>query len=276
MIRVRTSAESFQRSDLVVATSTQNGSFSPSTTARNYVTYFKQPANESRFRLDFDVLNVDPLDTANTVLSLENVVIEHLGVGAATNQQSVASFNFRETGANGFVAEPEIPVIQKPAVFDSTNGLLIRGIEPDPVRGATVIYPPVIFGYWGLTTAVPFEGNKLYRVRWTVNSDATAENFQALPTFRLRVNDSSLKFAALTNIDSVNTGAEVPRGGNAVSYDLWMLAPAEIAGNTWIFSFDYLYVDKSTVPGNVDNDDPTLAVILESLAIDSFDLPAAP
>jgi hypothetical protein len=83
-----------------------------------------------------------------------------------------------------------------------------------------------------------------------------------VPTFRLRVNDSSLQFAMLLVINSQGV-RDVPMAGQPVEYVMWLQAPPEVNGNNWLFSFDYLYDSKS-------NDDPTISLSLRSLTVEEI------
>jgi len=264
-VRMRSSSDDFQQSDVLVATSTGTGSYS-ATAARNYVQYFSQPVGQSQFRLDFDVLNFDPTDAAAATLYLDGVTVEALS--SPLTAALVANFDFASSGTLGFTPRDATPLLAKPAEFGTSGGLTIRGIAP-----GTTTNVGAIFGNYGLDTMVPFTAGKLYRLLWTVTSDATEANRGRVPTFRLRVNDSSLMFSALTNIDSRNTAVRVPTAGNDITYTQILQAPAEIDGATWIFSFDYLFV-KTPVDVSVDPnaDDPTVQLTLKSIRVEEVSL----
>jgi len=267
VVRLRASSINFQQSDIVVATSTGDGGFSPGTGGRTYTQYFAQPATRDTFRLSFDVLNFDPSDAAFARMSLSSARIDWIGDADRSGGQRVTNFTFGG-GNSGWSSLPMNPVIAKPLVFSTVNGLRIQGLALPPTSSRPA--PPEIFGYWGIDTTVPFEANTLYRVRWRVGSTADAGATLALPAMRMRVNDSSFKFSALVNIESVGEAALLPSTNAPREYDLWLATPPEIAGNNWIFSFDYLWVNK---PLQADQDDPTLAVILQSLDVTKFALP---
>jgi len=49
-------------------------------------------------------------------------------------------------------------------------------------------------------------------------------------------------------------------------------SPTAIVGNSWIFSFDYLFVDKT---GGADVDDSTLGAILNSVQVTRYAVPGS-
>ncbi len=216
------------------------------------------------FRLDFDMLNVDPMDGAIQTLSLDSVLVESLGTDSLPTGAPVATFDFINSGNTaGFTARPQSSPFALPALYDDTAGLLIQGVETEPLRGVT---DETIFGFWGAETDIVFANFNLYQIQWTVTSSADDSSTSALPTFRLRVNDSSLKFSALTNLESIDGGAvPLPTADTPIVYNQWVQTPGPIAGNQWIFSFDYLYVAGS---GN----DPTHSITVTNIEVTAYDL----
>jgi hypothetical protein len=272
VVRMRSSAWDFRQSDALVSTSIGDGSYSPTSPSMTYVQYFSQPEGQNSFRLDFDVLNVDPSDTANATVSLDTVMVEALNQADLTSGSMTLAYDFTSQATNGWIELPAEPIITKPETYAATDeGLLIRGLEPEANR-QWEYYPAEIFGYWGLTTNQAINGNTLYCIRWTVTSDADSENYDELPVIRLRVNDTSLKFSAFTNIDSVNDTVVGPYAGNPKTYELWFQTPDEISGSNFIFSFDYLYVDKPD--DSIDQDNPELATILRGIEVYEYAVPA--
>ncbi len=262
-LRVRSSAFDFQQSDVLVSTSVNDADFSPGTTPREYVQIFSQPEGQDMFRLDFDMLNFLTTNAATATFSLDMVMVEALGTADLGTGTPVVSFDFLFDGANGFTPVT-VDALAAPEVFFDAEGLTIQGVankgEPQT--------PDVIFGFYSLITDVPFAADTLYRVRWQVGTSASGQVIDQLPTFRLRVNDTSLVFSAYTLVDSVDDDARLPSNeGGPQLYDLYIQTPAEIVGDNWIFSFDYLYVAAR-------GDDPTLPVTLEALEITEFDVPA--
>lgn len=259
-VRVRSSSADFQQSDVMVATSTQDGLFSPTTTERTYTQHFSQPTGQSMFRLDFDVLNFDPLDAANATVGMDRVVVSSMGTVDLTGESEVLNFSFANQATNGFTQRLGAP-LAAPAFEATTRGLLIRG-----TNGSRGVLQPTTFGFWGYETGVAFQGNRLNRVEFTMSTEATSAQASDVAAFRMRVNDSSLNFSAYVNIESMNTNSRIPVDGATETYYLYFVTPAEIAGNTWIFAFDYLHVPEM---GN----DPAIGVVMENLRVVTFDVP---
>jgi hypothetical protein len=257
-IRVRSSSYNFEQSDVLVITSAGNGSLSPAPAGSTYIQYFSQPTGVDSFRLDFDVLNFDPADALAATLALDAVMVDSLGVPQVSGM-TAGSFDFT-AGTQGFTARTAQPLLVAPAQFPTDNGLGIRGATP--VKG--LAESGTIFGYWGAETEVPVIGGKLYAFTFTVRSDASAEQRAQVPTFRMRINDSSLKLSAYVNIDSRDNATRVPVDNTAEDYVLWVQVPQELDGQTFLFSFDYLWTPAS-------NDDPTVTLTMEKLSIAHFD-----
>ncbi|CAN5434482.1 hypothetical protein BH09SUM1_BH09SUM1_28060 [soil metagenome] len=256
-VRLRSSSADFEQSDVIVATSIGDGSFSPTGTARTYTQYFTQPAVSDSFRLDFDVLNFDAADLAAATMSLDGVTVEALQVPTDPGV-SLASLDFTGGDTNGFTARNAAPVLTVPEEFSTDAGLLIRGVVKKHAKGAV----STTFGYWGSETAIPIVGGAFYSIDFTVHSTAATGTGADVPPFRLRVNDSSLKFSSIINIDSRSGGSRVPVD-TPESYQMFIQAPGEIDGQTFIISFDYLYMSDST-------DDPGIGIALDHLSIKQF------
>lgn len=264
VVRVRTSSVDFQRSDLIVATSVDDFTLSPTTQALVYEHFFSQPAGQNRFRLDFDVLNVDPFDDPDSTLTLENVTVTAFNTDNLTDEAEIQRFDLTVNRDNWIEAPaPELAVLGRPDSFTSgTTGLTIQGSLTDARPGQT------IFGSWVLNSDVELVGGRLYRLTWTVTSGATITNRELLPAFRLRLNDETLKFAAETSIDSVNNTVDVPIAGSSRNYDLWVAVPQQVDGSPSILSFDYLYFERAGV-----GDDARLPITLTNLDIRSYAIP---
>jgi len=256
--RVRSSSFNFEQSDMLAVTSSGNGDLSPRQKPRAYVQYFSQPAGIDSFRLDFDVLNFIPSDTTDATLSLTQVAIDSLTVPAVSGT-TVASYDFSAVGPSGFTERNASPLLDVPVQFTTVNGLGIRGA--DQLRG--IASNGTIFGYWGAETDTTIAGDALYAVQFTVRSSATSAQRADVPVFRMRVNETSLKYSAIVSIDSRDGGSRVPVDNVAETYVLWMQAVPEINNEKFILSFDYLCTPES-------GDDPSITLVLESLNITRF------
>ena len=261
-IRFRTSSADFQQSDALVSSSVDvvdnTPTYSPTATPREYVQYFTQPAGQDQFRLDFDVMNFDPQDEPNALLQLDSVVIEALGTNLLTDAQQVGTIDFSSSATRSFEPRNASPAIAAPATLQPTNlGLLIRGVEPgaQPDGVTNPELAPTIFGFWGSEfTDFTLTPGRLYRIDWTVVSDASNAQREQIPVFRLRMNSSSLMFAAVLNIESRAGAVRVPVAGAPQTYSQYFLVPEDVQNEFMILSFDYLY-------SNGTDDDPTIALI---------------
>lgn len=257
-VRVRASSFDFQQADVLVISSVENADLSPTSEGQLYRSFFTLPAEETDFRLNFDMLNFDADNATSVTVALDSASLEFLGTAMLMNEATVASFDLTTTETVGFVERTAPPLVA--ANFEATSaGLTLR------YTGEPLAQNESAFGFWFLETEVPFEGGKLYRVRWTVGSEATDANAEDLGTFRLRINDSSFKTSMYVNVDSSTAHARVPVNGEPQVYDLYFQAPAEIDGDNWLFSFDYLLTGDTANDGSI-------GVSLQGLEITSYDL----
>ncbi|MCC5878066.1 MAG: hypothetical protein JJU11_17750 [Candidatus Sumerlaeia bacterium] len=265
-VRLRASSIDFRQTHEMVITPNGNStSLAPAEEGTVYVQYFSQPEGIADFRLFFDVLNFSEIAAATGTVGLDSLSLEALPSGSITMPEVVvAEFDFTNGNANGFTSRTASP-LGAPAEFTASDeGLLIRGVEQGEEAE-----DDVIFGFWGLETEVPFLPGTLYMLTWTLNTDADASQIDAIPTMRMRVNDGSLQLASILTLDSQD-GARLPVDGQSEVYYQWIQTPDEIAGSPWIFSFDLLWTERPAADPTAD--DPTIAVILESLTIEAIDL----
>ena len=263
-MRTRTSSADFHRSDVISFISGAWGDVSPAEPPRVYRHFFLLPGCANGLGLHWDVLNVGGLNDAGVELEL-------LYVSAVATEESlygsrvpVVQQSFQGGDRLGFTPRTGAP-IPPPAEFEADErGLLIRGAEPNAKTDArNKFLSSQIFGFWGRETNIPVKGGALYRFEWTVETDGvkTASDRTRVPTFRMRVNDSSLQTSYYVNIDSRDTGSRIPMDGQPETYIGYFETPPEIDGGTWILSFDYLYTEQSGA-------DPTIALIFKKVSID--------
>ncbi|MEO8377893.1 MAG: hypothetical protein ABI579_09505, partial [Candidatus Sumerlaeota bacterium] len=264
LIRVRVSTEDFQHSDAVSVTSYGPGSVSPTAAGRDYDIIFNEQLATDRFRLDFDVLNFSDTEASAIVqLALETAgldlyAIDESSLGTAT---TVQTYDFSNSNMNGFTARNASPIIAVPAQMSATpTGLLTRGFAPGPGTPSDVI-----FGFWGMESNVPILADRLYRVDAVVATDAAEGSVADIPAFRLRINDTSLMYSRILNVDSTgDAGLEPPTGGSRL-YSIWFIPEPEIVGEDFIFSFDYLFVKDAGQAA-------TIGTTLKSLTVKSYGL----
>jgi hypothetical protein len=104
-----------------------------------------------------------------------------------------------------------------------------------------------------------------------VSSDAPAVKAMQVPSFRLRVNDGSLQFAATKVITSFQSTARVPVNGFNEAYTLWIETPPEIDGNRMILSWDYLSANMSAHGYHPSQDDPRIWLYLERIEVEAVE-----
>ena len=263
--RMRTMTSNREQSDVFAATSTGNGSLMPDENGmKTYRHYFTIPETDSRFTLFFDMLNLDGTNASNVSYGLEEVLVEGFptGTGSLTDQTQEALLFFWQ-GDHGWSKRGGGPLGDVQASHSLEDGLVL-GPAMDPSTTS--------FGFWGSPEGAPLamlEQNRLYRATFRVRSDAPADRMTDIPTFRCRVNDSSLQMSAYLDINSTSPAANFPSAGETIDYTLYFEAPQALLGNGVNFSFDYLYI-----PGI--GKDPNLTVELEGFRLDSFERPVAP
>ncbi|MCC5875977.1 MAG: fibronectin type III domain-containing protein [Candidatus Sumerlaeia bacterium] len=269
-IRLRIMSEDFAISHELVATSTGNTGLVPTAGGRTYDQYFSQPGHIDTFHLYFDVLNFAPeYAVADATLGLERVSVQSLGTASLGAGTELVSYNFL-TDTNGFTFRtvedflaPAFPV----APDDFDIGLGITGVEEEGTEPSEVI-----FGWWGLESDIPMPAGQLVNLSFTVRSDVPVGQENEVSTFRLRVNDSSYAYAAVM-LTHPAEGAVVPSYDEAtdeyleVTYNVWLEIPAELEGENFIFSFDFL-----SSPGALATVDPAWAVGLVDLTVTAYDL----
>jgi hypothetical protein len=224
------------------------------------------PAGTSNLRLTVDMLNFDNVDSASGALLFDRIVVRRLPAALTGErvelQRDLAFADQRAgwgTGGGGTFARPLAEV-------DSRGLRLVADPEVDHSRAIT-------FGFWfyGDLGADPvvIDSNRLYRVTFLVsarNTRGLTLRKDRVPSFRLRLNESSFNASVLTNVESVTESARVPGASDKVTFDLYLAGRPEIAGQSLLAAFDYLFVDAL-------NNDPAIALILESLTIRSYDMP---
>jgi hypothetical protein len=274
VVRLRSSCESFERSAVLVATSRDSGTFSPVADGVTYRQYFQFPADWTRLRLDFDMMNFDPRDEAVTTFTLESATIQALDAELAGVPIEELAMDFTGPDAtHGWTFRSGGPLFGEPISEATSEGLLLRGIAPtegEPDKSiAELLATTNFFGYWGSPETGPesevvLKSGHLYRVTFTVASDAPDAGRDGVPTFRLRLNETGLRAAAYLNVESVNGGgAIVPTVGNPKTYSVYFEAPPSADGERLLFSFDYLHVARGT-------NNPEIGLWLRRLEVVSF------
>ncbi|MCC6548138.1 BACON domain-containing protein [Candidatus Sumerlaeota bacterium] len=258
--RLRTSPADFSQTDAMTVTSNLNGNLSPVSGGKEYHHFFTLPPGATSFRGFFDMLNFNPADAANGRLSLESITFSPVASARLQDPTFVRQYILADSTAGWTVATA--PPYAQPVFTKDTAGLKIGSSFVGPGL------PPTTVGFWTLNSDVALVANRLYKVSFTVSSRTEgSQPFRKdlVPAFRVRVNDSSLKFSAFVNIDSTTEDSRVPTFTEKQVYSVWFQVPSEIAANTLLLAFDYTLTPES---GN----DPRISLLLEQVTINSYNL----
>jgi all-beta uncharacterized protein len=268
--RMRHSTKNFALSTVQVATSAGSGSFSPSEAGKDYRQYFELlPEEVDRFHSFFEILSFDPNQAvAPATLRLENISIipikpytDYLsdlrseGKYVLANETTAAQWNAIPSGAT---IDPEF--------IRSGRGLEIGAGIP---TGSSEI---AVVGFWTFNSDIDLVEDRLYEVKFTVGArtkNGLPVRKELVPTFRLRLNDSTFKSSAYLNVDSRKEvdryGFEldpvVPTFSQSQEYTVWFKAPAELNGKMMLMAFDLIYTL---------GDDPETNLILEQVEVNSY------
>lgn len=237
-IRFRASTDDFsQTAELVINSATPEQPMAARQGApRTYSQFFSLPRNMERFRLYFDVLGFSGMGAPDSSMILDRVRVDAL---------SIASLEFGRQERTYDLTNPETELWIPRAAAEFDHPALERtpdGLKLGPARG-----DGISFGYFSSpehpTTSFPrrLQADRLYRARFTITTHAgTTQRFN-MPTFRARVNDSSLNMAATLTVGStqgavwineihytnngpdVNEGVEIA-GAAGTDLDGWSLA----------------------------------------------------
>lgn len=259
-VRLRSSTADYSQSSVLVMTSLGAGELSPVESPRLYTQYFMQPRGQSQFRLNFEVLNFDAVNTGDATVYLDSADIRYFSeaeLGQAARELEIDL----ATGENGF-AQYSAPPIEAPAIFSADEeGLSIAGVTATRREAAT----PTLFGTWAANFPAQQFSGSLFRLTAVVASNAPAEQRDRVPAFRIRVNDRSFKYAVYLNIDSNSSSPNIPVEGVPGQYDLWFALPAEVLSNDLVISFDYVY--------SADSDhDPAIRLTLQSASLARYEM----
>ncbi len=268
-LRLRTSSDDFSHSHLTVITSAGAGLFSPRYDSTSYRQLIPSDPVRDEYRFAFELLNFDESNAPSGNVSLESLEVDKKVLRGFSNPMTIFSQDLRnnqdainqweiQTDTNGFLPQPDI--------FLNDQGLLIQGREDNSLKG--IDKDTVQFGSWSTVTDIPFEADKVYKASFRITSSALEAQKEKVPTFRMRINDSSLNFAQLLNIDSVNQTADVPTLESPSTYEVWFHSPEALWGNMMLLSFDYLYVNTQ----GASSDDPRISLTLESVEISEYNL----
>jgi len=229
-VRLRTTAENSQQSDTIAVESYRDSAYSPATALRTYELAFRPPATSPRFRLQFDYLNVEPLDNPTTDLFLDEVAIKRVVESEFASATLEAHWDF-EQWEDGWVFSAVPTVFAEPEArwdppVDDRDGRLVTHV---------VAASGFEFGFWGsqLSIRPVAEHDRLCYAVFTVGTNLTDRTL--VPTFRCRINDDKFRLAQLCAVASTGSGENAPVAGEPRDYVVFFRAES---GSSMIFSFD--------------------------------------
>ncbi len=266
-LRLRTSRTDYSRTDMKVITSVDNGRLSPKAGIRDYIQLISPGDNSHSYFFNFEMLHTDPSDRADLRMSLDSITSDYMPDANIGTERLIYNVDFTKSGSDPqgwYVNTIAHDFMYEPESIYAENGLVIRGVEPDTrVKDAII---PSRFGTWTKDTGLALKGNTIYRIRWTIASDAEQTERIRVPSFRFRANESTFRLARVLRIDSTGNLSEIPSTGEDKTHDQWILVPEEIDDSELILSFDYLYINNLRVP----DDDPMIALTLKGVEIHEF------
>lgn len=272
VIRLRQSTEDFQQSNVMTITSATDVRMAPGQTNKTFRLFFELPDNVSRFQLYYDILNTGGLEAPETSAYLDQVVINTYDPTTFDDEVTDMSLNFSSNDQRWFVPEFNNPFFSLPS-----TSLTQSGLRMGPTAGGTAGESDTFFTYWSSPDdfdntiiqdeAVKLESTRIYRASWQVlSSAANAEEAADLPAFRLRMNDRTLNYSTLLNVESIGPESVLPFAGNPVTYNQWFAGRTEIELVELLFAFDYLLV-----PGLGNRED--LTITLQNFEVTSYEVP---
>ena len=259
-MRLRATRADWSQSAMLSVTNRDGGALSPPRNGRIYrqwAAFRGQPPRS--LGLAFDLLSFDSPANPPSPLMLDKVVISRqISDPFSSNPRREKTFDFT-LGAQGWTSRTPAPAggFDAPRFAASSSGLAISAAAPPPV-----------FGYWCSPENPPAAGRvvlepgRLYRLRFTIDSDAAAADRAHVPQFRLRANSSGLEAASLVVVQSRGATADaVPVAGDPRTYAVYLEWPSDAPPRLLLAALDLFYDDPA--------DAAATTLTLKSLVIDS-------
>jgi hypothetical protein len=280
--RLRASSGDFSQSSVFVVSSSDfidtAASFAPSEEGRVYEHYFTLPAGQNSMRLFFDVLNFDPADQAVARVSLNSLAVAPFRISQLAGKTQEGPILI--AGSTPFTTlsprPGNVPAgdFAPATFFIDPRGRAVRNSMIDPTTAKLSI------GIYDTVSNVALAANRVYEVKFQVsarNADATEVRRSKVPTFRTRVNESSMQLSSYVNIESIDDNSNVPTFLNRVNYGTWIAGTPELASRVLHLAFDYIYTPPAagseTLAPNSSLNDPSIILILERIEINSYQRP---
>lgn len=225
-LRFRSTSASLSKSAMLVIDSQADGAVSPTPEGRRYDLWFVPSPDSLGFRLDFEMLNFNPLDDPNGSLELDTAELWRVEPWSMTGLRAEKTYTF-DDGAEGwtFFAPPQFTapgytVADSALVLVSRPGDNTFGYWTSPAAGATMI-----------------ESGRMYIARFRVASDVADKQMSKVPGFRCRIHEGSFHAGAVVAVESV-TGEVSPVVDSPREFDVYFEPPAASAGQPLILAFD--------------------------------------
>jgi subtilase family protein len=267
-LRLRTSREEFDRSEVYVIVQNGNEAGFLPIAPRNYITYFNLSPTSAFFHHYIDLLGFN--GTPGTKFTINLVDVEALigGTSVLSNQNQEALLLFSGGSGNTYGWTLEQGASD---TFGRISGqATANGLE---IGGARDLDELACFGFWQSDESNPIltlEQNAFYRAKFLVSTNTPVDQKAKVPTLRLRLNTANFEWANYIEINGISEGSEFPVAGEDVAYYMYFETPDELIGQPINFSFDYLYINFDD-PSQTN--DPDLTFFLKTLRVDSFDRP---
>ncbi|MCB2155971.1 SUMF1/EgtB/PvdO family nonheme iron enzyme [bacterium] len=253
-LRLRVTADNSQFADLMTIESNADASWSPTPQNRDYTMLFHPPIPSRRFHCQFDMVGLDPRDSATASVFLEQVAVASSINPTIMNSRIERIYDFAKgTEDWQHYTVPEYFAVPN---FAHDGGLGISTSDAQEFQ----------FGFWGSTldpaNNVEIEPERLYYGVFTVSTDIPDP--ELVPTFRLRLNESLFRVGRFTVVNSTGSAEYSPVAGYPRTYTVFFPPGAGVDENL-LASFDFL-ADPSReeiAPGG--------SIFLQSVRIESVD-----
>ncbi|MEO8377891.1 MAG: hypothetical protein ABI579_09495 [Candidatus Sumerlaeota bacterium] len=258
-IRLRASTEDFQQTSAIIINSTGNPAGLPLKNGSIlYRVWLYLPPGKDTVRLDYDILNFDPSDAPHPKVILTDAGISGVDPLQFGEPDETLTYDFT-AGTHGFTQRSVPSTFAVPEFLQSgTKGI---GFHRDPNRPGDA--PSTDFGFWGKENIMTIYGDSIYKLSWTVESDAAPDEKTKVPVFRMRLNTGSLQFGDFLSVDSRDSESIVPTLGNPVTYEQWYRPHELVESDTLILSFDLIAT-------GLEDEDPTVPIYLSGVTINRY------
>lgn len=184
--RVRFNSSNFNQGDFIMVNSNDAGEASPDSTVIDYDLYMRPQSDallpDITGLLSFDMLNMNPGDAANAIISLDYVQVDKKAVNDLGTSTTVQTYIFT-SGEVGWTSSPAIPPYDQPIfAYEDLEGYLI--MQCDASNNT--------YGFWeNNQTQIALNNSVLYQLRVKAGTDANLAKIlqEEPPLMRIRMYD---------------------------------------------------------------------------------------